>query len=95
MPTTYFLLRWSPGPTFPPGLTFRNAPLDDHIAYIKTALADGNVKYAGPFVDGSGGMTVIQAPSLADARAFAENDPAFVRGAIVVEIKEWKVLFGG
>jgi hypothetical protein len=77
----------------PNTLSVRKANRPDHLAYLES-LGDMLV-FAGPFTeeDGqtmNGSLIVIEAPSLADAREIADNDP-FARAGIFdsVDIRPW------
>jgi hypothetical protein len=74
-------------------LSVRRTNRPDHLAYLES-LGDMLV-FAGPFTeeDGqtmNGSLIVIEAPSLADAREIADNDP-FARAGIFdsVDIRPW------
>jgi len=69
-----------------------------HLGFL--AQAGTNVKLAGPLLseDGSamvGSMLVIEAESLAEARAWADNDPYRKADLFVsVDIRPWKAALG-
>jgi uncharacterized protein YciI len=46
-----------------------------HLAHLGGYHAAGRVRLAGPLTDGAGSLIVIDAESLAEARAIAEADP--------------------
>ncbi|MGB8818073.1 MAG: YciI-like protein [Rhizobiaceae bacterium] len=64
----------------------------DHVAYLKNL--GGNLKFAGPFLDGegkpNGSLVVIMAEDVAGARAIAAGDPYAKAGLFAsVDIRPW------
>ncbi len=51
-----------------------------HLARMEPLDAQGRVILAGPLTDKAGSLIVIEAESLAEARAFAKEDPYTVNG---------------
>ena len=51
-----------------------------HLRRLEELDALGRVVLAGPLVDKCGSLIVIEAPSLAEAEAFAQSDPYTVHG---------------
>jgi uncharacterized protein YciI len=90
-----FVLLHSPGPAWNPALGFRQQPgVMDHVRYMASFEADGALVLGGPFLDNSGGMMILRAPSLEAARALAEADPAVKAGLLRVTVKPWLVAMG-
>lgn len=80
----------------PGALETRVANREAHLAYIKDT---GVVLQAGPFLDGSGDMCgsllILDVESVADAEAWAANDPYAKAGLFDrVEIRAWKKVVG-
>ena len=76
----------------PGSLDVRKANRDAHLAY---ADESGIVRIAGPFLDAGGNMTgsllVLEVENMAQAEAFAENDPYAKAGLFdTVVLREWK-----
>ena len=73
------------------------AALPDHLAYLKGLEASGQLMLAGPLSDESGeemqggGMLVLRAASMDDARKLAENDPMHLTGARAFKLRKWLV----
>lgn len=88
-----FVIIWSKGKNFPSGKSFWNAPLEEHVNYIKTAFDTGTVIMAGPFADGESGMTIYNASDETNANLFAQNDPEYKKGVLEYKITEYKPLF--
>ncbi|MCB2093332.1 MAG: YciI family protein [Rhodobacteraceae bacterium] len=66
-----------------------------HLAYIE---ATGIVKMAGPFLQGGvmcGSLIILETDSLAQAEAWAANDPYKAAGLFAdVTVIEWKKVIG-
>ncbi len=69
---------------------------EGHMAHIRKMAAAGQMVAAGPFVDENKlrGVFVFKMPSVAEAKAIAEEDPAVRAGRLVVEIHSWLVADG-
>jgi uncharacterized protein YciI len=77
----------------PASLEVRLKNRPDHLAFLSALGAQ--VKLAGPFLDDdgkpTGSLVIIEAETLAEARAMAEADPYARAGLFAsVEIKAWK-----
>lgn len=64
----------------PDGQARRKIHREAHLTRIETLDAEGRVVLAGPLTDHAGSLIVIEADSLADAQALAEEDPYTVHG---------------
>jgi len=53
----------------------RERAVAGHRAYLAEARTNGVVVESGPFLDGKGGMYVLQMPDESAAQAFVEADP--------------------
>lgn len=62
-----------------PDQPFTNEVIRAHVEHIKTLDRSGKLVLCGPFLDWAGGMVVIRAGSVEEARAVAEADP-FIQG---------------
>lgn len=82
----------------PEGLALRKQSRRDHLDYL--ASLKEKLKFAGPFTteDGSqptGSLVVIEANSLAHAKAIADDDPYAKIGVFEsVDVRPWKWLLG-
>ncbi len=65
--------------------------LPDHLRYLQQLEADGLLVLFDPFTDRSGGMIVVRAPSLKDARAVAEAGPLVRRVMDTYDPHEWRL----
>lgn len=80
----------------PGALQIRLDNRDAHLAYITET---GVVEMAGPFLDSNGdmcrSMIIMNVDALADAQAWADNDPYAEAGLFEkVRIEEWKKVIG-
>jgi uncharacterized protein YciI len=81
----------------PGALETRLANREAHLAYAKSAPI--TLKFGGPFLDAGGDMCgsllIMEVDSMADAEAFAANDPYAKAGLFEsVELIEWKQTIG-
>ncbi|WP_456277743.1 YciI family protein [Bacillus sp. AK128] len=60
-----------------------------HLDYLTSLDEAGKIFARGPFVDGSGGMVIYIAGSLAEAKELAEKDPYVIEGVRRLELHEW------
>jgi len=91
-PPVLHVLVHRPGPTWKPGVSFREQPgIEEHVRYMAGLLDQGLMVMGGPFLDDSGGMMVSRLPTLEEARRVAEADPAVRSGLLEVEVKAWLV----
>ncbi len=82
MQSRYFVFLYRPGPQWLPGKPITEQPLDGHFRYMTQLEADGILVLGGGFLDDSGAMGVLIAPSQHEAEGLVADDPA-VRGQVV------------
>ena len=63
--------------------------LIDHTRYMKGLEEEGKVIMAGGFMDGTGGMDIIECDTLGEAMEICENDPLRKNNLIRQDIKAW------
>jgi hypothetical protein len=62
-----------------------------HLAHLDPLARAGRVKLAGPFLDRSGSLIVVEMDSLADAWALVARDPYVTEGVFArVEVKPFR-----
>ena len=62
-----------------------------HLQRLQTLDSQGRLILAGPFTDKSGSLIVIEAESLTEAEAFAQEDPYTIHGVFQrVEVHPFK-----
>lgn len=94
--TLLYTLQYVPGARWIPDAPVEQQPLGPHFDYAKAQLAAGALVANGPFLDAIRGLYVVRAGTEAEARAFAERDPAITSGVMVVDrIEPWFVMFDG
>lgn len=62
-----------------------------HCAHLRHLDQQGELVLCGPFRDYKGGMVIIQAESLEEAKAIAESDPFVISGVETYEIRTLQV----
>jgi|TARA_B100001971_G_scaffold191893_1_gene195733 uncharacterized protein YciI len=63
---------------------------NDHLDYLSKLKKMGNLRIAGKFSDGSGGIYILEAESYDQAIDLAEADPYHSLGLREYTIKEWE-----
>ena len=93
--SSYFVGIYARGPSWLPGKTIREQPLEAHFAYME-ALQDSCVLVlGGPFKDDEGALAVIETNSLTEARLIFAADPAVKQAIFSVSIHPWFVSVEG
>ncbi len=91
----YFVILLSVGPNWDPHRPRdEQAGITAHRQYLNALLRNGTVSFGGPFVDDLGGLAVLRAGSLDEARRIAGDDPAVRTGVLRAEVHRWRVLPG-
>jgi len=88
----YFLALLHKGPTWAPGESPEVVALQEgHMANIRRLADAGKLVLAGPFEDAGDlrGLFVLDAASMAEARALCDSDPAIAAGRLRAEIFAW------
>ena len=62
-----------------------------HVAHLKRLDEQGQLVLCGPFTDYRGGMIVVRAGSLDEAREIAEADPFVQEGVETYELRTWEL----
>jgi uncharacterized protein len=87
-----FLVVYRPGPSWVEGKPLAEQPLKEHGRYMIELYGKGALKFAGPFLDDTGGAMVFEAASEADARAIVAADPAVVGGIMIGDLRPWRIV---
>tara|TARA_B100002003_G_scaffold122447_1_gene113027 strand:- start:1521 stop:1784 length:264 start_codon:yes stop_codon:yes gene_type:complete len=66
---------------------------NDHLEYISKLKKMGNLRIAGKFSDGSGGIYILEAESYDQAIDLAKADPYHSHSLRKYTIKEWERKF--
>ena len=89
-PTGYvFAITYKPGPAWRPGAPMNRQALGPHAAYWTRLAREGRAIGAGPYLDIDGGMALILAANIEEARAVVAGDPAVTSGVFVGEVHAW------
>jgi uncharacterized protein YciI len=86
---TKYLLIYRPGPGWVTGKPLAEQPLKEHGKYMLDLYSKGTIKFAGPFLDDSGGAMMFEAENENDAKAVVASDPAVRSGVFVAELHPW------
>jgi uncharacterized protein YciI len=93
---SYYLVILERGPAWSPDDTPENRKLGEaHMANIRAMGASGKLVLAGPFEadaadrDAAAGLFLFDVPTLDEARALAEGDPAVQAGRFTVKVLTW------
>ena len=89
---TTYLVVYRPGPSWVAGKPLAEQPLKEHGRYMIELYGKGTLKFAGPFLDDSGGAMVFEAASEADAKAIVAADPAVVNGIMIGDLRPWRIV---
>lgn len=69
----------------------RQRARERHLEYLRGLAADGRLVAAGPWVEGSGSLTVYEVPALEDAQALVDGDPYVTDGVTeVLSLRAWR-----
>ncbi|MBM6994362.1 hypothetical protein IM700_001640 [Paenibacillus sp. DXFW5] len=74
-----------------PGRRLDEELIREHVAHLRELDRNGQLVICGPFLDYKGGMVIIQADSLEEARGIAECDPFVKSGAENYELRTWAI----
>jgi len=78
----------------PDGAAKRPAVRPAHLAHLRPLSEAGRVKLAGPFLDKTGSLIVVEAESAAEAWALVARDPYVTEGIFNrVEVKPFMQVF--
>lgn len=99
IPTVY-VIQYKTGPAWLVGKPLRDQPMGPHGAYMRKLFAEGRLLAAGPTVNTEGeaplvdgGVILLRAASLDEAKAVMSADPAITAGLFVGEVRTWRVAF--
>lgn len=92
-PRQLFLFLYSPGPAWRTGRPMREQDLRDHAAYHARLLREGRGFAGGGFVGEEGGLAIVRAASLEEARAMLAADPAIRNGVFIADLRQWAPRF--
>jgi uncharacterized protein len=88
-----FLFIYQAGPAWRAGLPMSQQGLGPHGAYIQTLLEQGRLFAGGGFTTSDGGMAVVVAKDIEEARAILAKDPAVTSGIFSARLEHWRPRF--
>ena len=92
-PRQLFLILFRPGPAWRAGVPMRQQDLRDHAAYHDRLVREGRSVAGGGYVGEEGGMAIVRAANLDEARAMLAADPAIQNGVFAAELRQWRPRF--
>jgi uncharacterized protein len=92
-PRQLFLFLYRPGPAWRAGRPMREQDLRAHGAYHAALQRDGRGFAGGGFVGEDGGMAIVRAANIEEARAILAADPAIRSGVFVADLRQWAPRF--
>lgn len=88
-----YLFQYSPGPAWRAGVPMREQGLGPHAAYMQQLQNQGRLFAGGAYVGADGGMAVVVAANMDEARAMLASDPAIASGIFVADLRQWRPRF--
>ncbi|MBS0275280.1 MAG: hypothetical protein JSR55_13045 [Proteobacteria bacterium] len=89
-PQSFFVLVYSQGPSWKPGTPMAKQRLGKHLAYMLSLRDTHKLFLAGPLKDANGGLILLRAKSIDDAKAIMAHDPAIMTGVFVGNAHAWE-----
>ncbi len=84
-----FVVHYSPGPTWEADKPFYEQNLLAHGQYMKQLYDQGQLTHGGPFTDNSGGLSIFNVETLAEAQEILAKDPAIISNVFVATLHPW------
>lgn len=88
-----FMIRYRPGTAYRPETPLLQQDLRAHGRYMQELTQRGIILAAGPTMAEPGGLVLLQAADMAEARALMMADPAVRSGLFLGEISDWRPAF--
>ncbi len=88
-----YLFQYAPGPAWRAGAPMQRQGLGPHAAYMQRLMNEGRLYAGGGYVGADGGMAIVMASSMEEARAILDADPAVTSGIFVAELRRWRPRF--
>lgn len=84
-----FVIEYRPGSAWQAGVPMNRQALGPHAACWTHLAHGGRAIGAGPYLDVDGGMAMVTAANIDEARAIVAADPAITSGVFVGEVHGW------
>lgn len=88
-----YMIRLRAGPAYRPDVPLLQQDLREHGRYMQELAGRGVILVAGPTNAVSGGLVLLRAASIEEARAMMLADPAIQSGLFVGEVSDWSPFF--
>jgi uncharacterized protein len=88
-----FVFIYRPGPAWRAGVPMKDQGLGPHAKYIKSLLDGGQLLAGGGFADNDGGMAILTAANIGEARDLLAADPAIKSGIFTAIVEHWRPRF--
>lgn len=85
----HFLILYSPGPAWKKDHGIGGEDLMAHGDYMHSLHQQNILIEGGPFMDDSGGMTLITVDDKAQAESIVAKDPAVINGVFTAVLRPW------
>jgi len=85
-----YLFQYSPGPAWREGVPLEQQGLGPHAAYMQQLMDEGRLFAGGRYMNADGGMAIVTAAGIDEARAMLAADPAVASGVFVAELRHWR-----
>ena len=90
--TNYYLAEYQQGSSWNDAVTYeQQSDIAAHLAFLKRSFDDGKLLMSGKVVDANAMYILLQADSLASAKAFLKGDPLIVNGVFDLSVSGWLV----
>ncbi len=85
----YAVMNWMIRPDLAMSSKEAIGALMEHTRYMKGLEDEGKVVIAGGFMDGTGGMDILECDTLEEALEISKNDPLAKANLVRQDIKAW------
>ena len=86
----HFVVIYSPGPAWSKYESDREEVLWEHIKYQRELFDARKLVIGGPFLNGEGGMSILNVRSREEAEQIVGNDPGVVSEFYVTEMRAYR-----
>ncbi|HEY8949670.1 MAG TPA: YciI family protein [Rhizomicrobium sp.] len=86
----FFVLIYTQGPTWQPGVPMAKQKFGNHLGYMKSLRDAHKLFVAGPLADTNGGLIVLRAKNIDEARDIMAHDPAIQSGLFTGQAHTWQ-----
>jgi len=91
-PPLYQVVIYTPGEKWDDKKAFQEQPaIDEHVKYLESLQGKGHLRLGGPFLDGAGGLVVLQGVKPEQAKEIVAADPAVKAGTLSGKTHPWLV----